>query len=78
MECVRLDLSDLDLGERTLLVRNGKGRKDRFVPLAGRAHAALEAYCVRLGRCWPNAGTTGRSSWPAVGGGWGPCPCASS
>jgi integrase/recombinase XerD len=44
MECVRLDLSDLDLGQRTLLVRNGKGRKDRFVPLAGRAHAALEEY----------------------------------
>jgi integrase/recombinase XerD len=44
MECVQLDLGDLDLGERTLLVRNGKGRKDRFLPLAGRAQAALEVY----------------------------------
>ncbi len=27
-EAVRADLSDLDLRERVLLVRNGKGRKD--------------------------------------------------
>ena len=44
MECVRLDLSDLDLGEGTLLVRNGKGRKDRYVPIPGRARAALGIY----------------------------------
>jgi site-specific recombinase XerD len=44
MECVRLDLMDLDLERGTLLVRNGKGKKDRFVPVTGRAHAALVAY----------------------------------
>lgn len=43
-ECVRLDLTDLDLGEGTLLVRCGKGRKDRLLPLPGRAAAALDLY----------------------------------
>jgi site-specific recombinase XerD len=41
-ECVRLDLGDL--GAETLLVRDGKGKKDRYVPLIGQALRALEAY----------------------------------
>ncbi len=44
MECVRLDLTDVDLAQGMILVRNGKGKKDRYVPIAGRARAALEAY----------------------------------
>lgn len=43
-ECERLDLQDLDLGQGTLFVRNGKGKKDRVVPVAGRAAVAVEAY----------------------------------
>jgi len=43
-ECVRLDLADVDLGGGTLFVRDGKGRKDRVVPLVGRARKALDAY----------------------------------
>lgn len=43
-ECERLDLQDLDLQQGTLFVRNGKGRKDRVVPIAGRAALALERY----------------------------------
>jgi integrase/recombinase XerD len=43
-ECVRLDMEDLDMRERTLLVRDGKGHKDRLVPVPGRAAAALETY----------------------------------
>lgn len=43
-ECVRLDLVDLDLKAGTLLVRNGKGKRDRYVPVTGRARAALETY----------------------------------
>jgi integrase/recombinase XerD len=43
-ECVRLDLQDVDLHEGRLLVRNGKGRKDRVVPLVGQAAAALAFY----------------------------------
>jgi integrase/recombinase XerD len=43
-ECVRLDVGDLDLREGSLLIRNGKGRKDRLVPLPARAAAALDLY----------------------------------
>ena len=43
-ECTRLDLPDLSLGGRHLFVRNGKGRKDRVVPLMGRAAHALTIY----------------------------------
>jgi integrase/recombinase XerD len=43
-ECTRLDLSDVDLAEGLLLVRNGKGKKDRVVPIPGRALAALSSY----------------------------------
>ena len=43
-ECARLDLPDLSLGARQLLVRSGKGLKDRVVPLMGRAANALSIY----------------------------------
>jgi len=43
-ECERLDLTDLDLAKGEILVRNGKGRKDRVVPVVGRAVAALELH----------------------------------
>ncbi len=43
-ECGRLDLDDLDLAGETLLVRNGKGGKDRVVPVPARAAIALDAY----------------------------------
>ncbi len=46
-ECVRLDLTDLDLVHRRVLVRNGKGHKDRVVPLAGQAGKALGVYLSR-------------------------------
>jgi integrase/recombinase XerD len=43
-ECAGLELSDLDLGAEELLVRDGKGRKDRLVPLVGRARKAIARY----------------------------------
>ncbi len=43
-ECVRTDVVDLGLAERQILVRNGKGKKDRIVPVPGRAAAALRLY----------------------------------
>ncbi len=43
-EAARADVSDLDLREGVLLVRSGKGRKDRVVPVAGRAAFALDTY----------------------------------
>lgn len=43
-ECVRLDVSDVDLLAGTLLVRNGKGRKDRVVPLPEMSARAIDVY----------------------------------
>src|SRR5262249_51793411 len=43
-ECERLDTTDLDLSSGTLLVRDGKGRKDRIVPLTAKASVALDLY----------------------------------
>lgn len=43
-ECGRLDLIDVDLGRGRVLVRSGKGRKDRVLPLVGRARAAMDLY----------------------------------
>jgi integrase/recombinase XerD len=43
-EAVRTDVTDLDLRSGLLLVRNGKGRKDRIVPIGGAAATALERY----------------------------------
>ena len=43
-EAVRADVSDLDLREGVLLVRSGKGKKDRVVPVEGRAALALDTY----------------------------------
>jgi integrase/recombinase XerD len=46
-ECVRLDLTDVDLSTGTIFVRDGKGRKDRVVPLAGQARDAIGLYLSR-------------------------------
>ena len=43
-ECLRLDLMDLDLAEAALFIRDGKERKDRLVPVPGRARQALDVY----------------------------------
>lgn len=45
-EAVGLDLDDVDSGERTVLL-DGKGGKQRLVPIGKPALAALEAYLVR-------------------------------
>jgi integrase/recombinase XerD len=48
-ECARLQLQDLDLSQGALFIRNGKGKRDRLVPVGGRALLALDAY-LRQGR----------------------------
>ena len=48
-EAVGLDLADCALAERRLLVRQGKGGKDRVVPFAGRCDDALAAYLADRG-----------------------------
>ncbi|HJQ02733.1 MAG TPA: tyrosine-type recombinase/integrase, partial [Jatrophihabitans sp.] len=46
-EAVGLDVDDLDLDDRTVLLR-GKGGKQRLVPLGSYAARALSAYLVRV------------------------------
>lgn len=43
-ECERLDLKDVDLTRGLLMIRSGKGRKDRVAPIVGRAAAAVDLY----------------------------------
>src|SRR5918998_4538781 len=43
-ELVNLRLEDVDFVSREITVRQGKGRKDRVVPLVGQASEALKAY----------------------------------
>jgi len=43
-ECVRIDLEDVDLQRGTLLIRKGKGQKDRVVPLGQRAAHWIAKY----------------------------------
>jgi integrase/recombinase XerD len=45
-EAVGIDVDDLDLGQRTVLLR-GKGGKQRIVPVGRPAIAAVDAYRVR-------------------------------
>jgi integron integrase len=47
-ECLKLRVKDIDFELRQIAVRDGKGRKDRFVPLAHRVAAPLEAQAVKV------------------------------
>lgn len=47
-EARRLDVSDVDLAQQTLFIRNGKGKKDRVVPVPARAAEALDRYLTQI------------------------------
>ncbi len=46
-ECCRLDLADLDMAQRQLWVRGGKGAKDRLLPIGDSLHEAVSAWLVQ-------------------------------
>ena len=48
LEVVRLDVVDAELGRGFVRVREGKGKKDRVVPIGGRACAWVERYLAEL------------------------------
>lgn len=50
MECVRLRVQDVDFAYRQLLVRDGKGQKDRVVPLPQRLEQPLRDQLARARR----------------------------
>lgn len=54
MECLRLRIKDVDFGFRQILVRDGKGKKDRTVPLPQSMAAALRMQIDTVGRIHAN------------------------
>lgn len=48
MELVQVELDDLDLQARTLLIRRGKGGRDRVVPFGQKALAWIHRYLARV------------------------------
>jgi len=48
MECLRLRVKDVDLGYRQVLVRDGKGEKDRVTILSEKLVAPLSAHLARV------------------------------
>ncbi len=50
MECCQLRVKDVDLARREVMVRSGKGDKDRTTVLSDRAARALRAHLTRVAR----------------------------
>src|SRR5215216_7853890 len=48
MECVRLLVKDLDFAQRQIVVRDGKGAKDRVTPLSERLAVPLREHLQRV------------------------------
>ncbi len=48
MECLRLRVQDVDFGQKQIWVRNGKGLKDRCVPLPDLAIPALQSHLEKV------------------------------
>ncbi len=67
-ECLRLRVKDVDFELRQILVRDGKGQKDRYVPLARRAAELLRAQIAQTVELHRNDRTRGH--------GWAPLPAA--
>ncbi|MFA4873233.1 MAG: site-specific tyrosine recombinase/integron integrase [Patescibacteria group bacterium] len=52
-EVVRLRVQDIDMADKTITVRQGKGRKDRLTVLSGKIVSDLEKFLVgKEGRDW--------------------------
>jgi integrase/recombinase XerD len=47
-ECARLTIYDVDTAQGTLMVREGKGRKDRLLPIAEHACAWIDQYIAEV------------------------------
>ena len=50
MEALRLRICDVDFGYHQITVRNGKGKKDRVVPLPDRLIEGLQGHITRVGQ----------------------------
>ena len=48
MECLRLRVKDIDFGSGVIIVRQGKGDKDRYTMLPARVHASFQRHLSRV------------------------------
>ena len=65
-ELVRLRPDDVDTEDKLVRIVEGKGRKDRNVPLTTAAARAIGAYLTKLARRFSEASPG--SSWPSAAG----------
>ena len=69
MECVRLRIKDLDFSRRQIMVRNGKGQKDRVTMLPERFIVPLQEHLARVKAIYGTdkaKGVPGVYMWPAL------------
>jgi integron integrase len=69
MECVRLRVKDIDFAQHQIMVRDGKGQKDRVTMLPERFAAPLQEHLVRVKALYEQdlvQGTAGVYIWPAL------------
>jgi integron integrase len=70
MECVRLRVKDVDFARRQIMVRDGKGQKDRVTMLSVRFAAPLQEHLARVKVVYEEdraKGIPGVYLWPAMG-----------
>jgi len=48
MELINLKLYDIDVDRGTVMIRQGKGRKDRMIPIGERALAWIDKYLTKV------------------------------
>lgn len=61
MECIRLRVKDVDFERREILVREGKGNKDRVTMLPDALCADLQAHLERVRGLWEQDRAAGRA-----------------
>lgn len=61
MECLRLRVKDVDLSRREILVRDGKGAKDRVTMLPGRLVSAFREHLIHVRRLFDADRTADRA-----------------
>jgi len=69
MECVRLRVKDIDFARHQIMVRDGKGRKDRITMLSERFAAPLREHLARVKAIYKEdcaKGIPGVYIWPAL------------
>ena len=69
MECVRLRVKDIDFAQHQIMVRDGKGQKDRVTMLPERFAGPLQEHLARVKAIYEQdlaEGTAGVYIWPAL------------